>query len=29
MSSDEGPIDLTDGFPPFKRQRLDAGHAGD
>lgn len=25
MSSDEGVIDLTDGIPPYKRQRLDAG----
>ncbi|KAL0037451.1 hypothetical protein WJX79_008678 [Trebouxia sp. C0005] len=24
MSSDEGVIDLTDGIPPYKRQRLDA-----
>jgi len=29
MSSDEGVIDLTDGIPPYKRQRLDAGDAGD
>ncbi|DBB09876.1 TPA: hypothetical protein ACH3X3_001489 [Trebouxia sp. C0006] len=27
MSSDEGVIDLTDGIPPYKRQRLDAGDA--
>jgi len=25
MSSDEGLIDLTDGIPPYKRQRLNAG----
>ena len=29
MSSDDGLIDLTDGFPPYKRQRLDAVNAGD